>query len=103
MSRSPCGERGLKSPTTIQNNFSVGRSPCGERGLKFASQPEIALLMQSLPVRGAWVEIHALRWFHRRSPRRSPCGERGLKFARDLFLDVNDVSLPVRGAWVEMR
>ena len=102
MSRSPCGERGLKSPTTIQNNFSVGRSPCGERGLKFASQPEIALLMQSLPVRGAWVEItikavrvgsggtslpvrgawveiHALRWFHRRSPRRSPCGERGLK------------------------
>ena len=35
---------------------------------------------QSLPVRGAWIEIPALRASARRQVRRSPCGERGLKY-----------------------
>ena len=32
--RSPCGERGLKSPFLDLKSFPVCRSPCGERGLK---------------------------------------------------------------------
>ena len=35
--------------------------------------------MMSLPVRGAWVEIHAVIEERIDRPRRSPCGERGLK------------------------
>ena len=35
MSRSPCGERGLKFLGGCMNNlFLESRSPCGERGLK---------------------------------------------------------------------
>ena len=33
-SRSPCGERGLKSIQRSINKMNEGRSPCGERGLK---------------------------------------------------------------------
>ena len=57
----------------------MSRSPCGERGLKWASTFENLQLNASLPVRGAWIEISRqplgfpVRW------RRSPCGERGLK------------------------
>ena len=36
---------------------NVSRSPCGERGLKFSDTPEKTALNASLPVRGAWVEI----------------------------------------------
>ena len=32
--RSPCGERGLKSPAACRRRTPPGRSPCGERGLK---------------------------------------------------------------------
>ena len=35
---------------------------------------------QSLPVRGAWVEITTARPHTRTRARRSPCGERGLKY-----------------------
>ena len=79
------------------------RSPCGERGLK--SPPVVCRWIKtpSLPVRGAWIEMlyHIKRVVEiRRSPcgerglkspsfpartssasRRSPCGERGLKFS----------------------
>ena len=79
------------------------RSPCGERGLKCGGNTHANRFYVSLPVRGAWVEMPALRcrsapcpslpvrgaWVEiycsdgvsvcRRS--RSPCGERGLKFA----------------------
>ena len=35
--RSPCGERGLKSPSFPARTSSASRrSPCGERGLKFS-------------------------------------------------------------------
>ena len=55
--RSPCGERGLKSPFFVAvSAFPGGRSPCGERGLK--------CVVAALPP-GLWG--------------RSPCGERGLK------------------------
>ena len=35
----------------------ASRSPCGERGLKSRMPLPIALLTMSLPVRGAWIEI----------------------------------------------
>ena len=57
-SRSPHGERGLKSGSTSTGSMAMpGRSPHGERGLKYRS-PILA---------------------HMRLPRRSPHGERGLK------------------------
>ena len=36
-----------------------GRSPCGERGLKLRTCYLRPPLQQSLPVRGAWIEICA--------------------------------------------
>ena len=56
--RSPCGERGLKSPDGHgDGRRGHGRSPCGERGLKFHSHYLFLSGGLSLPVRGAWVEI----------------------------------------------
>ena len=55
--RSPCGERGLKYlPSSSHGVFSC-RSPCGERGLKFTPSGESGTLTESLPVRGAWIEM----------------------------------------------
>ena len=36
------------------------RSPCGERGLKSAEVHETRNAEQSLPVRGAWIEMYTL-------------------------------------------
>ena len=55
--RSPCGERGLKSPLVRPCGITIRRSPCGERGLKSNQAAGVA------PQNGG----------------RSPCGERGLK------------------------
>ena len=80
--------------------------------------------MQSLPTRGAWIEIsfhcrHCSR-SRSRSPHgerglkyplnadaregacRSPHGERGLKSAHHGQVVVQGASLPTRGAWIEM-
>ena len=45
---------------SFQRNLKLlfGRSPCGERGLKYAfSSSKFTKVRQSLPVRGAWIEI----------------------------------------------
>ena len=55
------------------------RSPCGERGLKCKEMKALIDLMESLPVRGAWIEMCREGKYPARSHRRSPCGERGLK------------------------
>ena len=39
------------------HTFFRRRSPCGERGLKFRHINLYLLIISSLPVRGAWVEI----------------------------------------------
>ena len=81
---------------------------------------------QSLPVRGAWVEMREMSngeiTDNRRSPcgerglkclfrvlvtlrldGRSPCGERGLKLTQNRKeVNIYGASLPVRGAWVEI-
>ena len=56
---------------------------------------------ESLPVRGAWIEIAAARTSASFAGR-SPCGERGLKFECRVVVEVVERSLPVRGAWIEM-
>ena len=57
--RSPCGERGLKClQSAIAGCPHFRRSPCGERGLKYGRwMQHIIFGAESLPVRGAWVEI----------------------------------------------
>ena len=55
--RSPCGERGLKYPPLAIPKTQRCRSPCGERGLKCKEMKALIDLMESLPVRGAWIEI----------------------------------------------
>ena len=58
ISRSPCGERGLKLRIVALFDCFFSRSPCGERGLKYQMLPyPLALFLSSLPVRGAWIEI----------------------------------------------
>ena len=79
--RSPCGERGLKYCHVGKELPACSRSPCGERGLKCCLYSFAALLLQSLPVRGAWIEIIPLACRPLRCCGRSPCGERGLKSA----------------------
>ena len=78
-SRSPCGERGLKSLGLHDGRQRSRRSPCGERGLKCRADGAERGLCLSLPVRGAWIEIRLSR--------------------ASLFFFV---SLPVRGAWIEI-
>ena len=41
---------------------------------------------QSLPVRGAWIEMDVTQRLKRLAAGRSPCGERGLKFVIGRFL-----------------
>ena len=48
--------------------------------MKFVALQDGDAGRESLPVRGAWVEIFVGQQLHAGHPRRSPCGERGLKF-----------------------
>ena len=56
-SRSPCGERGLKSLSARIPGVRGSRSPCGERGLKSRYDARGIPAHGSLPVRGAWIEM----------------------------------------------
>ena len=59
VSRSPHGERGLKSGSRIPYGHQIkSRSPHGERGLKFTKEVTMRNKFGvSLPTRGAWIEI----------------------------------------------
>ena len=59
---------------------------------------------QSLPVRGAWIEIQIAARASAFGTSRSPCGERGLKCLADSQRRFTYArSLPVRGAWIEIK
>ena len=60
-------------------------------------------MLASLPVRGAWIEISSFSAAGAITDGRSPCGERGLKFYSLSNIRAAVLSLPVRGAWIEMR
>ena len=80
--RSPHGERGLKLRGAPGDELLPDRrSPHGERGLKYILQLADIVSTQSLPARGAWIEI-------------GPHGSKRKKYAG---------SLPARGAWIEIR
>ena len=79
-----------------------GRSPCGERGLKCCIQTCKAGRRESLPVRGAWIEIALpapAESRHASLPVRGAWIEISVlrRLVRPLV-----VSLPVRGAWIEI-
>ena len=57
---------------------------------------------ESLPPRGAWIEISLDVPKHTVHECRSPHGERGLKFAPLVTLPHLRQSLPPRGAWIEI-
>ena len=56
------------------------RSPRGERGLKLDKTKVKGFTIESLPTRGAWIEI-----------------------TLDIGLGSPAMSLPTRGAWIEIR
>ncbi len=123
-SRSPHGERGLKSDAVLRNCNELGRSPHGERGLKSNRLVWDKWKELSLPPRGAWIEIGNQPWpftsHNCRSPHgerglksasglsaasrksRSPHGERGLKLKGGWIVVHPPLSLPPRGAWIEI-
>ena len=57
---------------------------------------------QSLPLRGAWIEMKLAGGLALVIISRSPCGGRGLKSLIILGSAETIASLPLRGAWIEM-
>jgi len=103
LGRSPHGERGLKYLiATAFDRQEKGRSPHGERGLKSQSQRGKSSRKQSLPARGAWIEIEIYRRGTCDGDSRSPHGERGLKLYASQKEPEETPSLPARGAWIEI-
>ena len=85
-SRSPRGERGLKSIKNQTFLRKPRRSPRGERGLKYWLTPMPEDGTESLPSRGAWIEISPYLPESIISTGRSPRGERGLKYRASVNL-----------------
>ena len=81
---------------------AASRSPHGERGLKSSKLASVAASNTSLPSRGAWIEILSGSRTMRAHSRRSPHGERGLKCTYTAPPRAGVPSLPSRGAWIEM-
>ena len=70
--------------------------------MKYRGRVDLVALRQSLPVRGAWIEIIFRLRSDTQTYSRSPCGERGLKWTNAIKRLNYTKSLPVRGAWIEM-
>ena len=100
-SRSPCGERGLKSSIHVTRWDMPGRSPCGERGLKWNRPPNPLRLPGRSPCGERGLKCLP-RLLDKNLRGRSPCGERGLKCRPCSGRCRRFRSLPVRGAWIEM-
>ena len=93
----------MKSAGLLGRAASHGRSPHGERGLKCRVQRLLHRAKQSLPSRGAWIEIGVRLSCPVQGDRRSPHGERGLKLpAPRPCIIRRRPSLPTRGAWIEI-
>ena len=93
-SRSPYGERGLKSVRAGCIGRCRRRSPYGERGLKSRHGHQPRHRHGSLSLRRAWIEIPMSPRKRPWRSRRSPYGERGLKFvAADSEPETSNVAL----------
>ena len=86
-----------------QNCYFAQSLPVRGAWIEMRYTPTMMLCSKpSLPVRGAWIEIRRnLRGDYRQAGR-SPCGERGLKYRVNSWTSLSVGSLPVRGAWIEM-
>ena len=94
----------MKFDKYLQSQLTTSRrSPRGERGLKYRTVDNTYPIDASLPSRGAWIEIVALRVPNKFVVSRSPRGERGLKLANLLPSLLIFGSLPSRGAWIEIH
>ena len=103
--RSPYGERGLKCPSHSSqlSSRTSRRSPYGERGLKFL---RCVFLVAFVVGRSPYGE-RGLKCIHRTgqySPPvgRSPYGERGLKYIPTPAIPIFTRSLSLRRAWIEI-
>ena len=77
------------------------RSPHGERGLKYQQLSAAGWHPESLPARGAWIEIYNLQYARgaeRSLPARGAWIEIELRVISILVIP----SLPARGAWIEI-
>ena len=70
--------------------------------MKFLGEIKIVKIIESLPLRGAWIEIGQTGSVSLSICRRSLCGERGLKYCILADLRILLASLPLRGAWIEI-
>ena len=59
--------------------FEMSRSPYGERGLKSIAPSMVLVEVASLSLRRAWIEMAEWSSFTANAEGRSPYGERGLK------------------------
>ena len=100
--RSPHGERGLKSNYAVEWKLHKGRSPHGERGLKLVLVDGVLDVLLSLSSWRAWIEISAASR-RPRKPRRSPHGERGLKSILFFAAAERVESLSSWRAWIEIQ
>ena len=100
--RSPCGERGLKFRACAGEKSQNESLPVRGAWVEIFRGGACASPSVSLPVRGAWVEIAGGSGGSGGDWRRSPCGERGLKSVVCRSFSCPFRSLPVRGAWVEI-
>ena len=101
-SRSPCGERGLKSDDVYSSADFDRRSPHGERGLKYLMRLSASIGLPSLPVRGAWIEILPQPILARRPRPSLPVRGAWIEMSPHPSNRGRVQSLPVRGAWIEM-
>ena len=101
-SRSPHGERGLKSTSSKAGLSLPSRSPHGERGLKCQRLQCHICSPPSLSSRRAWIEMRRWRGRSNPLPSRSPHGERGLKLSADNDNRRHLASLSSRRAWIEI-
>ena len=87
----------------IEQEWRHGRSPCGERGLKYQTFVNILLHhTESLPVRGAWIEISTAA-VTLQPPLSLPVRGAWIEINRREHYDAEvPTSLPVRGAWIEI-
>ncbi len=100
--RSLCGERGLKLRIQHIINVVVVSLPLRGAWIEIISSPRTGPHSRSLPLRGAWIEIVGDVVGGGADPYRSLCGERGLKW-KNIKSTLNAVrSLPLRGAWIEI-
>ena len=74
-----------------KGKLCFSRSPYGERGLKYIFGGDTVTEKLSLPVWGAWIEIHQDTEYLNTLYRRSPYGERGLKSTISLGYSLADV------------